>query len=602
MGNEEGTDVKRFRPRRLLAGLAFALAWSVAANVPVSAASTAFQLAADQAEVRQGDTVTISLTGTDLQDLYAYEAVFGYDPQAMEWTGSQPGLAGFPIAPIRDGGSLTVAFTKSGDEPGEDGSAALHTLTFKALAAGRTSIRLESVRTIDSQLARFDAYAGNAVELTVAAGSSGGSEGSGGSGGSGGEGSAGDGNAGSDGQEAGSEAEWAHEFGTISENGDTSTLRIEESRIERAIQADGAEIVLDLSSLTAGSGQAVDIPASVLSRIGEAGQSIVIRSAGVRLVLPPDSLRLDESADSVLITIQSSGRLAVLEEGFAAATDTFDITIRSGTSDVPVAQPIEVAFELGDVSDPRKAGVYYWNESSRQWEYAGGKYHPADGTIVFQAEHFSRYAGFVYHKTFTDVVDGFWAQDDIEVLAAKHMIKGVDDLRFDPQRSVSRAEFARMASGLLGLPEATPGATPGATSEATPGAAPEATSDAGRFRDVPANAAYAGVVAAVAQAGIMQGDGTLFRPNDKMTRQEIAAVAMRAYASLGLSVSGAPEQIATYADASLIAPWAQEAVADARLAGLMVGRPGNLFAPLQDVTRAEAAAMIYRLLDKSGGL
>lgn len=554
--------MRKGRLIRLLFAVSLALAWSAAANTAVSAATTAFQLAADKTEVRPGDTFTISLSGSNLQDLYAYEAVLDYDPQAVEWTDSQAELQGFPVAPIRNGGSLTLAFTKSGDEPGEDGSAALHTLTFKALAAGRTTIQLASVRTIDSQLASFDAYTGNAVVLDIAAGSTG--------------------NGG--GQAADPGADGVHEFGRVSESGRMSTLQIDAALMEKAIQADGGEVVIDITSLAAGQGRAIDVPATVLKRIGEAGKAVVIRSSGVQIVLPPGSLRLDETNGSVLISIQSSGKLAVLEEGFTAATDTFDIAIQSGTNDVQVAEPIEVAFDLDNVSDPRKAGVYYWNESGRQWEYAGGKFNPADGTIVFQAKHFSRYAGFVYHKTFADVIDGFWAQDDIEVLAAKHIIKGVDDLHYAPQRSVSRAEFARMASVLLGLPEASPGA--------------------GRFKDVAANSAYAGVVAAVAEAGIMQGDGTFFRPNDKITRQEIAAAAMNVYASLGLSVSGAtdPGTAAAFADRSLIAPWAQEAVNNARMTSLMVGRPGNLFAPLDNLTRAEAAAMIRRLLEMSGGL
>lgn len=549
--------MKQGRYSKLLLGLALVLALNVGAIIPAAAAATVFTLAADKTEVRQGDTVTLTLSGAAVNDLYAYEAELVYDPQVVELTDSQTKLQGFAVSPKKSGGNVTVAFTKSGDVPGENGDVVIHTFTFKALTVGQADIRLTSVETIDSQLTRFDHYAGNTVTLDIRS-----SAGTGG------------GNSGSN--------DRSHELGQVSAGSNSVTLKIDAARMENAIQAAGNEVVIDLTSLGETPSKTLDIPAAVLNRIFEAGKEVVVRSGKVRLVLTPDSLKQDGLAASVIISIHNEGKFGVQEEGVSAATDTFDITIRSGAAAAEIAEPIEVIFELGNVSDPRKAGVYYLNESSGDWEYQGGKINEDEGTIAFRAKHFSRYAALVYEKTFTDVSGGHWAKDYIEVLASKHIIKGVDLLRFAPERSITRAEFAVMALRLLGLPEQ-------ASSTAV-------------FKDVPAGSAYAGAIAAANEAGIMQGDGTWFRPSDKITRQEIAAVAMRVYKALGLPVSGGSAAAHTFADGGSIASWAQEPVQNAQLLGIMQGKPGNLFAPLQDTTRAEAAAIFYRLLDKSGRL
>lgn len=60
----------------------------------------------------------------------------------------------------------------------------------------------------------------------------------------------------------------------------------------------------------------------------------------------------------------------------------------------------------------------------------------------------------------------------------------------------------------------------------------------------------------------------------------------------------AVEAVTGFADDKEIPAWAKGAVAEMQEQGLISGRDGNRFAPLETVTRAEAVTVILRLLDR----
>ncbi len=115
--------------------------------------------------------------------------------------------------------------------------------------------------------------------------------------------------------------------------------------------------------------------------------------------------------------------------------------------------------------------------------------------------------------------------------------------------------------------------------------------------DIPAWAQ--GVVAAAVKDGLLrgypEGDGsTTFRANRPISRAELASLAARILEKeLGPVAPGALQ----FADAERIPAWAKESVAVAASRGIIAGYPDRTFRAENNVTRAEAAAMILRLLD-----
>ncbi|THF77291.1 S-layer homology domain-containing protein [Cohnella fermenti] len=200
-------------------------------------------------------------------------------------------------------------------------------------------------------------------------------------------------------------------------------------------------------------------------------------------------------------------------------------------------------------------------------------------------------------KTYADIAS-HWAKKDIELLAGKLIVNGVSGTEFAPNRGITRAEFASLLVRSFGLKH-------------------EAGAAARTFKDVAASAWYAEEVAVAAEYGFVQGlsDGS-FRPNDGITREQMAVMIARALAFAraggasgageqasvsGGAASGAGEQaLATFADSGAISGWAREAVVSAVGAGILQGTEDGRFAPAAEASRAEAATMLKRLLQAVG--
>lgn len=182
--------------------------------------------------------------------------------------------------------------------------------------------------------------------------------------------------------------------------------------------------------------------------------------------------------------------------------------------------------------------------------------------------------------TFEDTV-GHANQTAIEVLASRGIITGKGNGRFDPNATMSRAEFAAIVVRALGL-------TPKATNA---------------FTDVPADAWYAPYVGTVHAYGIITGVGSgRFNPNGTITRQEAAVMVVRAAKLCGMDTDLEEHEIlnmlAQFTDYVTIAQWAQESVAFCYGEDILNQSDLNV-EPTRAILRCEIAEMLYRMLDSA---
>lgn len=202
----------------------------------------------------------------------------------------------------------------------------------------------------------------------------------------------------------------------------------------------------------------------------------------------------------------------------------------------------------------------------------------SDDEAEFYRSSNSIYTAIELEKTFSDVVS-HWGQSYIERLAGKLIVDGVTDTTFEPDRSITRAEFAAMVIRSLSLNPVTSSST---------------------FNDISSNAWYAGVVGAAAQAGIVDGyeDGS-FRPDARITREELAAMVVRAYEYAGstITIDNAEQNqlLSAWSDAHKIV-WGQTEVAKAVKVGLLDGMTNTTLETDGQATRAQTAAMVQRFL------
>ncbi len=171
---------------------------------------------------------------------------------------------------------------------------------------------------------------------------------------------------------------------------------------------------------------------------------------------------------------------------------------------------------------------------------------------------------------FEDMVD-HWAKTDVMAMYRAGVVTGVTDKTFEPDRNITRAEFAALIARTLKLEDKT-----------------------GNFKDVPADKWFAPYVGACADAGIISGFDGNFRPEDNITRQEMAVIIVNAYSYLGKA--GANGGIEAFTDKNDIADWAKSSVDVASSVGLISGMGDGSFAPFANATRAQAASLLSRLV------
>lgn len=141
---------------------------------------------------------------------------------------------------------------------------------------------------------------------------------------------------------------------------------------------------------------------------------------------------------------------------------------------------------------------------------------------------------------------------------------------FQPDTKLTRAQAAQVVYRLLAQPESGTGGC--------------------SYTDVPANQWYAQPVRALCALGLFD-DGSLFRPNDVITRAEFVDLLVR----LKPEATGS----ATFPDVSADY-WAAEQIAIAASQGWISGYPDGTFRPDNGLTRAEACTVINRMLGRTG--
>lgn len=187
---------------------------------------------------------------------------------------------------------------------------------------------------------------------------------------------------------------------------------------------------------------------------------------------------------------------------------------------------------------------------------------------------------FVPKSMAADDITGHWAESALRTLVKQGIMGGYPGGSYQPNKDITRAEFAKlMVSTLNQIPNKN--TTPTGTEVPV-------------LKDLndPSIWYYSSVKTAVEQ-GFITGyhDGT-FRPNEKITREQMASMLMRAINAYNID-----SELATlnYKDTNSIQKWALENVQRVVYLEIMSGLDANTFAPAQSSTRAQVAAVLVRM-------
>ena len=183
-------------------------------------------------------------------------------------------------------------------------------------------------------------------------------------------------------------------------------------------------------------------------------------------------------------------------------------------------------------------------------------------------------------KTFEDIREHS-NKSAIEALAERNIINGKTENLFDPQSTMTRAEFATIVVRGLGLP----------------------VKGESFFADVAENDWFFDYVNTAYSYGIIKGvSDTEFNPNGTITREEAAVMAARAATLCGMNseveVFEARDILAGFLDYVKASDWAIGALAFCYDKGILSDDTMEI-KPKEAVSRAEIAQMLYNMLSLS---
>ena len=164
----------------------------------------------------------------------------------------------------------------------------------------------------------------------------------------------------------------------------------------------------------------------------------------------------------------------------------------------------------------------------------------------------------------------------ILALADRSIINGVADDRFEPARNITREEFVKILVGALGASDR------GYTGN--------------KFVDATDNDWFVKYINIAAELGVVKGIGDgMFGTGRNITRQDMAVMLYKAleYRNVSMASDGF-----VFDDDAQIADYAKPAVSALHNMGAINGVTETTFEPLGLATRAQAAKIIYSVLNE----
>ena len=180
-------------------------------------------------------------------------------------------------------------------------------------------------------------------------------------------------------------------------------------------------------------------------------------------------------------------------------------------------------------------------------------------------------------SSFKDMTGFDWASESIEFLYQSGVISGKGDGNFAPQDNVTREEFLKMILSALGINKMS------VTDK--------------EFSDVAQDAWYAGYINAAYQKGIVSGlDEFSFGVGIPIKRENVTVIIYNALKAINL-IDESSSFSNDFIDEDSISDYAKNSVSYMKEKGIISGYSDGSFNPAGNITRAESAVAVKKVVD-----
>jgi hypothetical protein len=293
------------------------------------------------------------------------------------------------------------------------------------------------------------------------------------------------------------------------------------------------------------------------------GAKIVVPAGAVNGNISNFKVTVNKVTDTSILPIDSSSKLI---------SDVFDIS-KDITGEFTKPVQITLPFDKNSVDmGLSTVSIYWFNEDTKKWIQLDNPQVDSDNTTVTgSVNHFTKFAVLATAKPAIPALSdtkGHWAEKNIQEMIQMGSINGYPDGTFKPDNNITRAEFVSIIVKAFKFKE----------------------QDGKVFADTNSHWAK-NLIATAAANGIISGyRDTTFGPNDPITREQMAAIIVKA-AQIEMVTEGK-----AYNDQLEISEWAKAAIATATSKGLMNGYQDGTLKPKGNSSRAEAVTVILRAL------
>lgn len=241
---------------------------------------------------------------------------------------------------------------------------------------------------------------------------------------------------------------------------------------------------------------------------------------------------------------------------------------------------VTVKYDDSKVNHKHRLTVYGYDEATGQWKNMGGIIDPDTNEVIVNLPYGMPFFVAESKITYKDI-EGHWAKEAIETLAARGIFLEDEGDSFEPGQGITRQEMTMLLVKMAGY---------------------EPKENDTGFTDVPATSPYANYISIGREKGLITGiSDTLFEPERIVLRQEIAAMVMRLFNQMQPSTEGTlADGAGTFDDDKEIYDYARDHIYKAKKMGIVKGRGANKFEPVEVTTKAEAMMIAYRLLKELG--
>ncbi|MCC2683803.1 MAG: hypothetical protein K0R75_702, partial [Paenibacillaceae bacterium] len=387
-----------------------------------------------------------------------------------------------------------------------------------------------------------------------------------------------------------------------------TTITVDPQKLEQRLASENQGAVITIPVNTGADVTIGQLNGQMIKNMEQQQATVEIRTDNASYTLPAQQINISALSSQLGANIElqdikvqieiskpSDDQVKVVENAavqgeFTVVVPSLDFTVTStyGDTTIEVTQfnaYVERSIAIPDEVDPNKitTGVVV--------DQNGSVRHVPTKVVADNGKYYARINSLtnstysvVWHPIEFKDVANHWAKAAVNDMGSRMVINGVGNDLFNPDQDITRAEFAAIMVRGLGL---------------------RLENGISKFSDVKATEWYGSAIQTARSYSLIDGfeDGT-FRPLDRITREQAMVMIARAMKWTGLQsnmyAEEAEELLSPYVDAGDVSEWARQSIIASLAAGIVSGRDGHELAPQLNITRAEVAAIIQKLLQNSG--